>query len=81
MSIKRFTPHAIRLFNLIPTDVGRSLLDITHKLDYEQLADDATEAFQSLRVIEREVSTHTAAGTWRACCPTAPPRTASTARC
>ncbi|NML16077.1 CheR family methyltransferase [Azohydromonas caseinilytica] len=57
MSIKRFTPHATKLFNLIPTDVGRSLLDITHKLDYPTLADDAVEAFQSLRLIEREVRT------------------------
>ncbi|HET9642464.1 MAG TPA: CheR family methyltransferase [Burkholderiaceae bacterium] len=56
MRIKRYTPHATRLFNLIPTDVGGSLLDITHKLDYDHLADDATEAFQSLRVIEREVA-------------------------
>ncbi|WP_157271366.1 CheR family methyltransferase [Azohydromonas aeria] len=55
MSIKRFTPHATKLFNLIPTDVGRSLLDITHRLDHPTLADDAAEAFQSLRVIEREV--------------------------
>ncbi len=58
MSIKRYTPHATRLFNLIPSDVGRSLLDITHRLDYEALADDAAEAFQSLRMIEREVSSH-----------------------
>ena len=58
MSIKRFTPHATRLFNLIPTDVGRSLLDITHKLDYPTLADDAAEAFQSLRLIEREARSH-----------------------
>lgn len=56
MSIKRYTPHATKLFNLIPTDVGRSLLDITHRLDYDLLADDAAEAFQSLRVIEREVT-------------------------
>ena len=56
MSIKRFTPRAMRLFNLIATDVGCSLLDITHRLDYPELADDAGEAFQSLRVIEREVA-------------------------
>lgn len=62
MSIKRYTPHATKLFNLIPTDVGRSLLDITHKLNYDRLSADATEAFQSLRMIEREVSTE--AGRW-----------------
>ena len=62
MNIKRYTPHATRLFNLIPTDVGRSLLDITHRLDYERLANDATEAFQSLRMIEREVRSES--GQW-----------------
>lgn len=56
MSIKRFTPRASQLFNLIASDVGRSLLDITHRLDYDQLGADAAEAFDSLRVIEREVS-------------------------
>lgn len=55
MTIKRFTPPATRLFNVIPSDVGRSLLDIRHRLHYDSLAADAAEAFQSLRVIEREV--------------------------
>jgi len=55
MTIKRFTPTATRLFNLIAADVGRSLLDIRHRLCYESLAADVAEAFQSLRVIEREV--------------------------
>lgn len=55
MTIKRFTPTATRLFNLIAADVGRSLLDIRHRLRYESLVADVTEAFQSLRVIEREV--------------------------
>jgi two-component system CheB/CheR fusion protein len=58
ISIKRFTPHATELFNLIPSDVGRSLMDIRHKLDYDQLADDVTGAFQSLKTIEREVRGH-----------------------
>ncbi|MCO5099454.1 MAG: PAS domain S-box protein [Burkholderiaceae bacterium] len=55
MTIKRFTPTATRLFNLIAADVGRSLLDIRHRLRYESLAADAAEAFHSLRVLEREV--------------------------
>ncbi|HEY0877492.1 MAG TPA: CheR family methyltransferase [Zeimonas sp.] len=55
MTVKRFTPSATRLFNLIPGDVGRSLLDIRHRLHYDSLASDAADAFQSLRVIEREV--------------------------
>ena len=55
LNIKRFTPQAATLFNLIATDAGRSLLDITHKLDYPQLPDDAQEAFSALRVTERSV--------------------------
>src|SRR6185437_6250123 len=55
LRIKRYTPRAVDLFNIIPGDVGRSLLDITSRLDYPKLADDARAAFESLRLIEREV--------------------------
>jgi two-component system CheB/CheR fusion protein len=55
MHIKRFTPAAAGIFNIIASDVGRSLLDITHKLDYDQLAEDAATTFGSLRTVEREV--------------------------
>jgi len=57
LRIKRFTPRATDIFNIIPGDVGRSLLDITSRLDYPELTEDATAAFESLRVIEREVRT------------------------
>nr|WP_315591882.1 CheR family methyltransferase [uncultured Cupriavidus sp.] len=53
--IKRYTPRATDVFSIIPSDIGRSLLDITHRLDYDKLSDDAAEAFDSLRLIEREV--------------------------
>jgi len=56
MRIKRFTPRASELFSLIASDVGRSLLDITHRLDYDQLEEDAVQAFDALRVVEREVT-------------------------
>ena len=39
--IKRYTPRAIELFNLIPTDVGRPLADLRHKFNYEDWARDA----------------------------------------
>ncbi|MDB5801066.1 MAG: domain S-box protein [Rhodocyclales bacterium] len=55
MRIKRYTPRATDIFSIIPSDIGRSLLDITHRLDYESLAADAAAAFRSLQVIEREV--------------------------
>ncbi|MBY4946600.1 PAS domain S-box protein [Cupriavidus respiraculi] len=56
LRIKRYTPRAVDIFSIIPSDVGRSLLDITHRLDYAKLADDVAETFTSLRMIEREVT-------------------------
>ena len=56
LRIKRFTPQAASIFNLIATDVNRSLLDITHKLDYESLAGDAAEMLKTLKLVERPVS-------------------------
>ena len=57
LRIKRFTPAATTIFNLIDSDVGRPLLDITHKLDYDALAADTEETFRTLRRVEREVKT------------------------
>lgn len=55
LRIKRFTPRAADLFAIIASDIGRSLLDLTHKLDYATLADDVSATFDNLRPVEREV--------------------------
>ncbi|WP_084677046.1 CheR family methyltransferase [Massilia niastensis] len=55
LRIKRFTPRAADIFSIIPSDLGRSLLDLTHRLDYDELADDVSATFESLRPVEREV--------------------------
>jgi two-component system CheB/CheR fusion protein len=55
MRIKRFTPRAADIFSIIPSDTGRSLLDLTHRLDYRELADDVALTFNTLRQVEREV--------------------------
>ena len=55
LRIKRFTPRAADIFSIIPSDIGRSLLDLTHKLDYDHLADDVGTTFDTLRLVEREV--------------------------
>ena len=55
--IRRYTPRAIELFNLIPTDVGRPLADLRHKFDYENWANDAQKTLADLAVIEHEVRT------------------------
>ncbi|WP_229207708.1 MULTISPECIES: CheR family methyltransferase [unclassified Duganella] len=55
MRIKRFTPRAADIFSIIPTDIGRSLPDITHRLDYGLLAEDVSATFETLRPVEREL--------------------------
>lgn len=56
LAVKRFTPRAAGIFNLIPRDVGRRLLDITHRLDYPQLQSDVDKSLDSLQPQEREVN-------------------------
>jgi two-component system CheB/CheR fusion protein len=55
LHIKRYTPSAQALFNLIPADVNRPLMHITHMLDYDQLSADAARVLETLTKIEREV--------------------------
>jgi len=55
MCIKRFTPRAADIFSIIATDIGRSLLDITHRLEYDHLADDVSSTFETLHPVESEV--------------------------
>jgi two-component system CheB/CheR fusion protein len=56
MHIRWFTPKATDIFNMLPVDTGRSLLDITHRLNYPQLVSDAAEVFETLTIMEQEVS-------------------------
>ncbi|MFC0398766.1 chemotaxis protein CheB [Paraburkholderia rhizosphaerae] len=53
--VKRFTANATRIFKLIDTDIGRSLFDITHALQYPTLAEDVKQSFETLKLIEREI--------------------------
>ncbi len=55
LCIKRFTPRIRDLFNIIPTDIGRPLSDITHKLNYLHFEEDAEQVLESLVRTEREV--------------------------
>jgi two-component system, chemotaxis family, CheB/CheR fusion protein len=58
IQVKRFTPSATRIFKLIDTDIGRSLFDITHSLQYPTLAEDVKQSFEALKLIEREIQSH-----------------------
>uniref|UniRef100_UPI00403A0A85 PAS domain S-box protein n=1 Tax=Variovorax sp. BK018 TaxID=3450241 RepID=UPI00403A0A85 len=55
LRITRYTPSAVTLFNLIPTDVGRPLTDLTSHLRYPELGEDAQRVLDRLAPIEREV--------------------------
>lgn len=56
LSVKFFTPRALDLFSLIASDVGRSLSDITHKLDYADLLQDVGRVLEDSHKIEHEVA-------------------------
>ncbi|KQZ92843.1 CheR family methyltransferase [Pseudomonas sp. Root562] len=58
MRIRWFTPRATDIFSMLPVDTGRSLMDITHRLDYPEMAEDAATVFDSLNMIEREISSN-----------------------
>ncbi len=55
LRIKWFTPRASEIFSMLPVDTGRPLMDITHRLDYDELINDSMKVLETLSVIEREV--------------------------
>ena len=57
-----YTPSAVGLFNLIPTDVGRPLADLTPRFHYADLEADAIRVLRELVAVEGEVGDD--AGRW-----------------
>jgi two-component system CheB/CheR fusion protein len=55
LRIKRFTHRASEIFNILTTDVGRPLGDLTHRLEYEDLGGDVAQVLAKLQSFEREV--------------------------
>lgn len=53
--IRRFTPQARDIFNIIPTDVGRPLEHVVSKLRYDSLIDDCKKVLKTLTWHEAEV--------------------------
>jgi two-component system CheB/CheR fusion protein len=62
LRVRRFTPLAEKLFNLIPTDVGRPISDIKPNLDVPDLARVITGVIDSLTPYEGEIKDLT--GRW-----------------
>jgi two-component system CheB/CheR fusion protein len=61
LQVKRYTPSAVELFSLIPSDIGRPLADLRSRIDFGPIRDDAARALQLLTPCEREVES---AGEW-----------------
>ncbi|MEE3716229.1 chemotaxis protein CheB [Tumidithrix elongata RA019] len=55
LRIRRFTQMAERMFNLIPTDEGRSFLDIRHNLKLDNLEQLVLQVIDTLSVSQLEV--------------------------
>ncbi|MCI0586289.1 MAG: PAS domain-containing protein [Planctomycetes bacterium] len=56
--VRRFTPSATRLFNLLPSDVGRPLADIAPKFTDPDLLAEARAVLDRLAPSTKEVRTH-----------------------
>jgi two-component system CheB/CheR fusion protein len=55
LTLVRFTPEAAQLFKVRDGDVGRSIEDFAHTLDYPELFADARRTIDAGRTTEREV--------------------------
>jgi two-component system CheB/CheR fusion protein len=54
--IRSFTPAIATLYNLIPSDQGRSLTDIVSRLNYDNLRPDVAQVLSTLQPLERRVA-------------------------
>lgn len=57
LRVRRFTPRMVSIVNLLDTDIGRPLSDLTSRLQYPELADDVRGALADEVVRSREVGT------------------------
>lgn len=57
LCVRRYTPSAVSIIKLIPTDVGRPLSDLATVLDYSDLAADAKAVLRTLVPLEKQVRT------------------------
>jgi two-component system, chemotaxis family, CheB/CheR fusion protein len=57
LRVKLSTPAANRIFNLLRSDVGRPLFDLTSNLLYDQLHEDVKPVLEDLQTVDREIQT------------------------
>jgi two-component system CheB/CheR fusion protein len=64
LKLKFYTPRVEHIFNVIPTDVGRPLAHLTHRLEYSALPEDTERVLADLVPLEREIRTVNGEGNW-----------------
>ncbi|HUG98132.1 MAG TPA: chemotaxis protein CheB [Gammaproteobacteria bacterium] len=57
LNVRRYTDRAAKIINIRESDVGRPLSDLTTKLEYPALHDDAAETLRTLAICEKEIHT------------------------
>jgi two-component system CheB/CheR fusion protein len=62
LNIKRFTPTATKIVNLIPSDIGRPITDISTEIKDERMAEDAQKVIKTLTPIDKQLKT--SGGLW-----------------
>ncbi|HXW06873.1 MAG TPA: CheR family methyltransferase [Vicinamibacterales bacterium] len=55
LRVKQYTPRATDIFSLLPSDLGRPLLDLKHRLVYDGFLSDMEDVLNRLQIVEREV--------------------------
>ncbi len=55
---RKYSPAATRMVNLIQTDLGRSLMDISNNIKDEHFIDDIKHVIKTSEPIEKEISLH-----------------------
>jgi two-component system CheB/CheR fusion protein len=62
LCLKRFTPSVSAIFNLIHSDIGRPISDITTNIEYDRLTKDSEEVLRTL--IPKESIVKSKGGSW-----------------
>lgn len=57
LRVRRFTPGATDIFNLIESDIGRPITDLSRKFQYEGIEEDLNRVLDTLQKTSQEIST------------------------
>ena len=57
LKLTRFTPEATQIFRIRETDIGRSIDDFKHNMDYREFIQDLNLVIENRQITEREIQT------------------------